>query len=96
MPDFPITSKASELDLTEGDSPPPRLKDSVPPRIQSPSAEGRIEHVVRQGRVLVDWRQNDPMRSIVAPYSLRARPRPVISAPLSWEEVEEATGRPEA
>ena len=42
----------------------------------------------RRGRVLVDWLQNDPTRTTVAPYSLRGAPRPTVSTPVSWEEVE--------
>jgi bifunctional non-homologous end joining protein LigD len=42
----------------------------------------------RIGRVLVDWLQNDPMRSTIAPYSLRAAPEPRVSAPVTWDEVE--------
>ena len=41
----------------------------------------------RAGRVLVDWLQNDPMRSTVAPYSLRSTPWPTVSTPLRWEEL---------
>ena len=44
----------------------------------------------RRGKVLVDWLQNDPTRSTVAPYSLRGRPRPTVSTPVTWEEVERA------
>jgi bifunctional non-homologous end joining protein LigD len=43
---------------------------------------------LRSGRVLVDWLQNDPMRSTVAPYSLRATPWPTVSTPITWDEVE--------
>lgn len=42
----------------------------------------------RAGNVLVDWLQNDPTRSIVAPWSLRATAWPTVSAPVSWQEVE--------
>jgi bifunctional non-homologous end joining protein LigD len=43
----------------------------------------------RAGRVLVDWQQNDPRRSTVAPYSLRAgATAPRVSTPLTWDEVE--------
>lgn len=45
-------------------------------------------HAERQGRVLVDWRQNERARSQIAPYSLRAAPWPLISTPLEWSEVE--------
>jgi bifunctional non-homologous end joining protein LigD len=42
----------------------------------------------RQGRVLVDWLQNDWRRSTVAPYSLRAGRSPTVSMPVPWEDVE--------
>ena len=42
----------------------------------------------RRGRVFVDWSQNDRAKTTVAPYSLRIRPRPLVSTPLSWSEVE--------
>jgi bifunctional non-homologous end joining protein LigD len=42
----------------------------------------------REGKVLVDWGQNDAARSLVAPYSLRAAGWPTVSTPLSRDEVE--------
>lgn len=44
----------------------------------------------REGRVLIDWSQNDPNKTTVCAYSLRALERPNVSAPLSWEEVGDA------
>jgi bifunctional non-homologous end joining protein LigD len=44
----------------------------------------------RPGRVFVDWSQNDRHKTTVAAYSLRARPRPMVSAPLTWDEVSDA------
>jgi bifunctional non-homologous end joining protein LigD len=41
----------------------------------------------RIGKVLVDWRQNERSRSMIAPYSLRGTPWPLVSTPISWEEV---------
>lgn len=41
----------------------------------------------RTGTVLVDWAQNSERRSMIAPYSLRANVLPLVSAPVSWEEV---------
>ncbi|MGE5832674.1 MAG: non-homologous end-joining DNA ligase [Methanomicrobiales archaeon] len=40
------------------------------------------------GRVLVDYGQNSPGRTMVAPYSLRATPRATVSAPVTWREME--------
>jgi bifunctional non-homologous end joining protein LigD len=51
----------------------------------------------RTGRVRIDWVQNDPGRSTIAAWSLRALPRPGVSMPVSWDEVEAAarSGRDE-
>jgi bifunctional non-homologous end joining protein LigD len=43
---------------------------------------------LRAGKVLIDWSQNDEHKTTVCVYSLRARERPTVSTPLSWEEVE--------
>jgi len=43
---------------------------------------------LRTGRVLIDWSQNDQYKTTVNVYSLRARTRPTVSTPVSWEEVE--------
>ena len=42
----------------------------------------------REGKVFVDWSQNDEHKTTVSVYSLRARERPTVSTPLTWEEVE--------
>jgi bifunctional non-homologous end joining protein LigD len=47
---------------------------------------------LRTGKVFVDWSQNSRHKTTIAPYSLRARPRPTVSTPLAWDEVEEAAG----
>jgi bifunctional non-homologous end joining protein LigD len=47
---------------------------------------------IRGGKVLVDWSQNSRHKTTVAVYSLRARPRPTVSTPVSWDEVEDAAG----
>jgi bifunctional non-homologous end joining protein LigD len=43
---------------------------------------------LREGRVLVDWSQNDEHKTTVCAYSLRAQERPTVSTPLEWEELE--------
>jgi bifunctional non-homologous end joining protein LigD len=50
----------------------------------------RQQRRLRPGKVLVDWLQNDPTRSTVAPYSLRAEGWPTVSAPVTWDEIERA------
>jgi bifunctional non-homologous end joining protein LigD len=49
---------------------------------------------LRRNKVLIDWSQNDEHKTTVSVYSLRARERPTVSTPLSWDEVE--AGDPDA
>jgi bifunctional non-homologous end joining protein LigD len=44
----------------------------------------------RAGKVLIDWSQNDRHKTTVSVYSLRAKPRPTVSTPLEWEELQAA------
>ncbi|HEX8909812.1 MAG TPA: non-homologous end-joining DNA ligase [Anaeromyxobacteraceae bacterium] len=46
-----------------------------------------MKKALRAGKVLVDWSQNDRHKTTVCVWSLRARERPTVSAPLRWEEV---------
>jgi bifunctional non-homologous end joining protein LigD len=52
----------------------------------------RMDRSLRRGKVFVDWNQNNPARTTVAPYSLRARGEPVVAAPVGWDEVEACDG----
>lgn len=45
---------------------------------------------VRPGKVFIDWSQNSRHKTTVAVYSLRARPRPTVSTPVTWDEVDAA------
>ena len=47
----------------------------------------RMTKRLRAGKVLVDWSQNDDHKTTVTVYSARARERPTVSTPVSWEEV---------
>jgi bifunctional non-homologous end joining protein LigD len=44
----------------------------------------------REGKVLIDWSQNDPHKTTASVYSVRARERPTASTPVEWEELEAA------
>ena len=41
----------------------------------------------RPGKIFIDWSQNAFHKTTIAPYSLRARPQPTVSTPLTWDEV---------
>jgi bifunctional non-homologous end joining protein LigD len=56
----------------------------------------KMKKELRKGRVFVDWSQNHQRKTTIAVYSLRARERPTVSTPVSWEEVESALEREDA
>lgn len=43
----------------------------------------------REGRVFVDWMRNRAPSTVVAPFSLRARPKAGIAMPFEWDELDE-------
>lgn len=51
---------------------------------------------LRRGKVLVDWSQNDPHKTTVCVYSLRAKHEPTVSTPVTWDEVEHACAAADA
>jgi len=53
----------------------------------------RMQKSLRKGRVLIDWSQNDDHKTTVNVYSLRARPQPTVSTPVTWHEVEQCWKR---
>jgi len=60
-----------------------RLERELPKLVVS-----RMTKALRPRKVFVDWSQNNPAKTTVAPYSLRARPSPTVSTPLTWDEVD--------
>jgi bifunctional non-homologous end joining protein LigD len=61
------------------------LEQSEPDSIVS-----RQTRTQREGKVLIDWSQNDQNKTTVCAYSLRAIERPAVSTPLEWDEVRAA------
>src|SRR3984957_9794335 len=59
-----------------------RLERELPRLVVS-----RMTRSLRTGKVLIDWSQNNGSKTTVAPYSLRAREHPTVSAPVTWDEV---------
>ncbi|WP_316784214.1 non-homologous end-joining DNA ligase [Streptomyces sasae] len=47
----------------------------------------RMTRSLRPGKVFVDWSQNAARKTTATPYTLRARREPLVSAPVTWEEV---------
>lgn len=42
---------------------------------------------LREGKILLDWSQNNGAKTTIAPYSLRGTPRPMVAAPRTWDEI---------
>ncbi|MBC6446786.1 non-homologous end-joining DNA ligase [Actinokineospora xionganensis] len=59
-----------------------RLEEELPKLVVS-----RMAKDLRRRKVFIDWSQNNPKKTTVAPYSLRARPKPTVSTPVTWDEV---------
>jgi bifunctional non-homologous end joining protein LigD len=48
----------------------------------------RMTRRLRHGKVLIDWSQNSEHKTTVCVYSMRARPAPSVSTPVTWGEVD--------
>jgi bifunctional non-homologous end joining protein LigD len=53
----------------------------------------RMQKALRKGKVLIDWSQNDEHKTTVNVYSLRAKPQPTVSTPVTWQEVESTVNK---
>ncbi len=56
----------------------------------------KMKRSLREGKVFVDWSQNDDKKTTVNVYSLRAKSHPTISTPVTWEEVAKALKKKDA
>jgi bifunctional non-homologous end joining protein LigD len=45
---------------------------------------------LRANKVFIDWSQNSRHKTTICAYSLRARPNPTVSTPVTWDEVDAA------
>jgi bifunctional non-homologous end joining protein LigD len=55
-----------------------------------------MKKAVRTNKVFVDWSQNDQHKTTIAVYSLRARERPTVSTPITWDEVDQTLKKKDA
>ncbi len=64
------------------------LEKQQPKRITS-----EMSKAIRPHKVFIDWSQNSRHKTTIGVYSLRARPYPTVSTPVTWDEVESAADR---
>jgi len=48
-----------------------------------------MRKTLRRDKILIDWSQNHPAKTTISAYSVRARPRPTVSTPVTWKEVQQ-------
>ncbi|QEU91836.1 non-homologous end-joining DNA ligase [Streptomyces kanamyceticus] len=53
----------------------------------------RMTRSLRPGKVFVDFSQNAAAKTTATPYTLRARPEPTVSTPVTWAEIEQCDER---
>ncbi len=86
-------SKGMQLTAPIEESAPGKTSDyakSLAVRLEKKMAKlvvSSMSKAVRPGKVFIDWSQNNPAKTTVAPYSLRARAGFTASTPLHWDEV---------
>ncbi|GCD32652.1 ATP-dependent DNA ligase [Streptomyces chrestomyceticus JCM 4735] len=51
----------------------------------------RMTKALRPGKVFIDFSQNSASKTTAAPYTVRARELPTVSAPVTWDEIETCT-----
>jgi bifunctional non-homologous end joining protein LigD len=78
----PIEVDDPELTSKYAHSVAKRLEKAMPELVVS-----RMAKALRPDKIFVDWSQNNPAKTTVAPYSLRAKAHPTVSTPLAWDEV---------
>ena len=65
-------------------------------RLHPSKVVSNMRRDLRKGKVLIDWSQNHPSKTTVAAYSLRLRPEPSVSTPVTWDEIAAALGNDDA
>ncbi|MEW1657273.1 non-homologous end-joining DNA ligase [Streptomyces sp. NPDC093707] len=51
----------------------------------------KMDRALRPGRVFIDFSQNAAAKTTAVAYTLRARPLPTVSTPVTWDEVADCT-----
>jgi len=49
----------------------------------------KMAKALRKGKIFVDWSQNDEHKTTICVYSVRAKEKPTVSTPVTWDEVAE-------
>ncbi len=80
----PLNSKGATFDQTKRFSKAVAglMEEHYPDLVTS-----NMDKTLRRGKVFINWSQNDPAKTTVCVYSLRADAQPYVSFPLEWTEL---------
>ncbi|GAB3291067.1 non-homologous end-joining DNA ligase [Parasphingorhabdus pacifica] len=78
----PVRTSSSERTSAYAKDLAQHLSDEHPDQVLA-----KMARAARKGKVFIDWSQNNPAKTTVAAYSLRARSHPTVSTPITWDEV---------
>ena len=56
----------------------------------------KMAKALRKGKIFVDWSQNDEHKTTICVYSVRAKEKPTVSTPVTWDEVAETLKKKKA
>lgn len=93
---YPKTSGSKGMQLycpirTDDPLAPSRYAKALAERLAAQRPDevvSQMTKALRTGKVLIDWSQNNPAKTTIAPYSLRGKENPTVSTPIEWAEVE--------
>jgi bifunctional non-homologous end joining protein LigD len=80
-----VTSSTYDQTKTFAEAVANTLETGLPDKVTA-----TMTKTLRRGRVFIDWSQNTTRKTTVCAYSLRATPSPLVSTPVSWDEVARA------
>lgn len=97
LPSVPVTSGSKGIHVyarldgaLPGGQSPSELAKALGTRLADELGELVLTDMtrkIREGRVLLDWSQNNPFKTTIAPYSLRGRTEPMVATPRTWDEI---------
>ena len=102
---FPKTSGSKGLQVYVPLNTPATYDDTKPfahalARLLEDQHRGQVvsdmKKSLRTGKIFVDWSQNDDHKTTICVYSLRAKERPMVSTPVTWDEVKKCLSKKDA
>ncbi|MFZ7088982.1 ATP-dependent DNA ligase [Curtobacterium sp. RRHDQ10] len=95
---YPVTSGSKGIHLyaaLDGRSTPQQVSDVAHELAKALEQDmpdlvlSSMSRKAREGKVFVDWSQNNGNKTTIAPYSMRGRASPTVAAPRTWDELSE-------